>query len=422
MNKTPRSDNSAAEYVPVADLRPWVKNPRKNDPAVKAVADSIRRFGFGAPLLARRENGEIIAGHTRLKAAVKLGLAEVPVRYLDLSEAEAHALALADNKVGEIAEWDDDTLANVLRELEEQGAALDGLGFSDAELKKLLATADHPDDDESEEPLPVPEEDEAVSVLGEVYELGPHRLVCGDSRDAEAWAKLLPDGEKLRMVWTDPPYGVAVNAVESVEEAERLHRRRDGKVVLNDVLTPEELAALLRGALGLASAHGVPGAAWYVASPPGPLFGVFGSVLHEMGVWRHTLIWSKDVFAFGRSDMHYRHEPIFYGWTPGAGHYWCGRRDIDSVFEVPRPKRSKDHPTMKPVKLVRQHIEHSSEPGWIVGEPFGGSGTTLIASACTGRVARLIELSPAYCDVIRRRWTRWARANGQDPGAGALDG
>lgn len=183
MNKTPRSDNSAAEYVPVADLRPWVKNPRKNDSAVKAVADSIRRFGFGAPLLARRENGEIIAGHTRLKAAVKLGLAEVPVRYLDLSESEAHALALADNKVGELAEWDDAALAEVLRGLADADASMEALGFTDDEIKALIGdSALHDPDDAPDQSgdlieafqvlITCKNEDEQAALLERLYEEG----------------------------------------------------------------------------------------------------------------------------------------------------------------------------------------------------------------------------------------------------------
>jgi ParB-like chromosome segregation protein Spo0J len=280
---------AAAEYVPVEALRPWVKNPRRNDPAVAAVTDSIKRFGFGAPILARRENGEVIAGHTRLKAAVRLGLKEVPVRYLDLDEREAHALALADNKVGELAEWDDEMLANVLREMAEDGASLDGLGFDDAELKRLLATADHPDDDDSEEPLPLPEPDKAQSVAGEVYQLGPHRLVCGDSRDAEVWAKLLLDGERLRMGWTDPPYGVAY-----------VGKTKDALTIENDALSAEQLAQLLRDSLGMAVAQCTQGAAWYVAAPAGPLHNTFGAVLIELDVWKRSLVWVKDVFVLGR--------------------------------------------------------------------------------------------------------------------------
>ena len=148
---------------------------------------------------------------------------------------------------------------------------------------------------------------------------------------------------------------------------------------------------------------------------------MYGEVLIALDVWRRSLIWLKDIFAFGRGDYHYRHEPIFYGWRPGAAHYFIDDRTQDTVLEFPRPKRSEEHPTMKPVALVERCLMNSSRAGEMVLDPFGGSGTTLIACAQTGRVARLIELDPGYCDVIRRRWTRWAKANNQDPGPGALE-
>lgn len=400
----------AAEMVPIERLKPWVKNPRKNDKAVRAVADSIARFGFANPILARREDGRVIAGHTRLKAAILLGLAEAPVRYLDLGEEEADALALADNRLGELAEWDDAALAEILQGL---GDRRKGLGWTEDDIAEILAGAALPDDGDEAPPVPA----EAVSVLGEVYELGPHRLTCGDSTDPAVWARLL-GGERIRMIWTDPPYGVAVNS-GTPEQNAAAHRRTDGLLVQNDDLTPEALRALLDAVFGAARAACDPGAAWYVAAPAGPLFAVFGAALGD--IWRHTLIWKKDVFAFGRSDYHYCHEPIFYGWVDGGPHHFADDRTQHTVMEFARPKKSTEHPTMKPIPLVRKCIVNSSRPGWIVGDPFGGSGTTLLAAACEGRIARLIELDPRYCDVIRRRWTKWARENNQEVGSGGLE-
>lgn len=393
----------AAEWVPIGLLLPWVKNPRKNDPAVASVAESIRMFGFGAPLVARRENHEVIAGHTRLKAAKVLGLKSVPVRYLDLSEDQAHKLALADNKLGEIAEWDKLGLAALLGEMGEAEAAL--VGFSSDEFSKLLEGADAVNGDD-DDPLDLPEK--PVSKPGMVYELGPHRLACGDATDPAIWAKLLGD-EKLQIVWTDPPYGV-----DYVGKTKRALK------IQNDALTEDGLRDLLRKSLGAAAANCTPGASWYVASPAGPLFGVFGAVLSELGIWRHTLVWVKDVFVMGRCDYHYRHEPIFYGWEPSGTHQWCGARNLDTVLEVPRPKRSTEHPTMKPPELIQECLRNSSLQGQLVGDPFGGSGSTLIAAAREGRRARLIELDPRYCDVIRRRWTSFAESGGVAPGSGAL--
>ena len=405
---------SAAEWVAIDSIQPWSGNPRRNDHAVADVAASIERFGFGAPMLARLEDRSVIAGHTRLKAAAKLGLAEVPVRFLDLDEGEARALAIADNRLGELADWDDEMLAEVLRDLDAQGADLDSLGWDPDELAELLGFAAVDGDDEDATPLPLPEVPH--SVAGEVYELGSHRLACGDSTDAAAWAALLLS-ERLQAVWTDPPYGVSY-----------VGKTADALTIENDRVSDQGLAELLRGSLGAAMEHSEPGAPYYVAAPAGPKGMPFAQVLHSLGLFRQRLIWVKDAFVLGHSDYHYRHEDIYYGFVPAKGRLgrggkgWYGDNAQQSVFEVPRPKRSTEHPTMKPVALIQQQLENSSQHGWLVGDPFGGSGSTLIAAAASGRRARLLELDPRYCDVIRRRWTRWAAEHEHDPGPGALDG
>jgi site-specific DNA-methyltransferase (adenine-specific) len=232
---------------------------------------------------------------------------------------------------------------------------------------------------------------------------------------------LLMGQERLQMVWTDPPYGVAiVGGNHSLSPEERA--AKGGKSIQNDALKPAELEQFLRDALGIAAAHCKPGASWYVAAPQMvEMFSVFIGVLKELEIAKHILQWVKNSLVMGRSDYHYRHEPIFYGWTPGAAHYFVDERTHDSVLEFNRPTKSTDHPTMKPVELVAYCINNSSKPGWLVGEPFGGSGTTLIAAAQTGRIARVIELDPRYCDVIRRRWTRWAKEHGKTVGRGALE-
>lgn len=395
----------AAEYVDPRSLVPWAQNPRHNDEAVPGVVESIRRFGFASPIIARRENREVVAGHTRLKAALSMGLELVPVRWTDLDADEAHALALADNKLTEAAEWDEETLAEVMAQLGDAGTPTTGLGWTSDELAALLnpPVADpQGDPDDAPEP-PV----EPVSRAGEVYELGPHRLLCGDSTDAGSWGRVLLDGERLQMVWTDPPYGVSY-----------VGKTKDALTIENDDLDPDGLRKFLVTSLGAARDVCEAGSAWYIAGQDLPHFGL---ALHDIGVWRQTLVWVKDSFVLGRKDYNYRAEPIFYGWAPGGAHKWFGDGTADSVLEFPKPKRNGEHPTMKPVDLVRHCIRNSSKPGWLVGEPFGGSGTTLIASAIEGRIARVIELDPRYCDVIRRRWTKWARENNVDPGPGALD-
>lgn len=448
---------ASAVYMHLDELRPNPRNPRAHGDEVKRLARTILRTTWGAPIIAQASTRRIIGGHGRLEAArlILAGLevdgilrggadhrfdrdapepGMVPVRLVDVSDAEADAMTLADNAVA--LQGHDDAAAVVAMAtaaFERDAPTMVDMGFGGADLDRLIreagdavlagagAGAGMEGDDEEPEQSGVDSaaaDAAADSCPGEVYELGPHRLVCGDSRDPAAWEKLLPSGERLQMVWTDPPYGVAYVGGNTDPRAADY---QSGDVVENDALDEVQLADLLRAAFGGIVTHTSPGAAWYVAAPPGPLLGVFGAELRSLDVWRHTLIWVKQRFNFGRSDYHYRHEPIFYGWTPGGPHYFVDDRTQDSVLEFDRPSRSPEHPTMKPVALVRKCIENSSKPGWLVGDPFGGSGTTLIACAESGRVARVIELAPRYCDVIRRRWTRYARENDIDPGPGALD-
>jgi site-specific DNA-methyltransferase (adenine-specific) len=401
----------AAVWEPLTALKPWAANPRDNSKAVAEVAKSIRRFGWGAPIVANKRDGEIIAGHTRFAAAERLKLDQVPVRWLDLDPADAHALALADNKVGEVATWDDATLANVLRELREADESLLGdTGFSDEEIANLLGEVTPTVLEPEGEPPELDEQGPVHSVLGEVYQLGPHRLMCGDSTSVDAVERLMA-GEKAVCLWTDPPYGVAY-----------VGKTKDALQIENDRLNSDQLTDFLRSAFNCALTATAPGAAWYVAAPAGPLHHCFSTVLLEIGAWRQTLNWIKSSMVLGRSDYHYQHEPIFYGWNPAGPHKWSSDRKQTTVLKFDKPSRNGEHPTMKPVELVEYCIGNNTDAGDLVLDLFGGSGTTLIASAQTKRVARLMELDPRYCDVIRRRWTRWAKANGVDAGSGALDG
>lgn len=383
---------AAAEWVETMSLRPWAENPRQNDDAVKPVMESIKRFGFAAPIVARAADREIIAGHTRWRAAQALGLPRVPVRFVDLDPADAHLLALADNKLNEKAEWDDAAVARILSEFSLDDAALAGWDQKelDALADSLIDEGDQPVEEDEPPPVPV----EAVTKPGDLYELGEHRLLCGDSTVAKDVERVLA-GRQADIVWTDPPYGVAY-----------VGKTKDALTIENDALDAASLREFLGKALGLACKHSKPGAAWYVAAPSGDLFAEFGYVLgrEQLGIWKHTLVWVKDVFVLGRADYHYKHESIFYGWKPGGGHYFVADRTQDTVWEIPRPKRNAEHPTMKPVELVARALRNSSRKGDLVFEPFGGSGTTLIAAEQTGRVAAVIEKSPQYCDVIVKRW------------------
>lgn len=407
---------------PIAWFKPDPKNARKHSTRnVKAIADSLRMFGQQKPVVAL-EDGTVIAGNGTLEAAKSLGMPDLAcVVFADAEKARA--FAIADNRTAELAEWDVDALTSSLKDLVESGVLIEDVGFSADESVKVVGVKNHNRiigsngaDDVNE----TPESKDAVSKRGEVYELGPHRLVCGDVRDAETLRALL-ENKKVDCVWTDPPYGVSyVGGKHEVSSPEE--RKKSGGLTLsNDELTPDGLEDFLRDALGKVHSVTRSGASWYVCAPSGPHSFQFSKVLLELGVFRQLLTWVKSSLVLGRSNYHYRHELVFYGWTDGAGHYFTDDRTRDSVLEFDRPSRNKEHPTMKPVELIEQCLFDATKPGWVVLDPFGGSGSTLMACHNTGRVARLSEIEPRYADVIRRRWTRAALAEGIDPGSGALE-
>ncbi len=396
------TQSPAAEWVKVADLKPWAKNPRKNDKAVKKVVESIRAFGFGAPILARAENREVIAGHTRLKAAQELGMTEVPVRYLDLDEAHAHSLALADNKLGELAAWDDALLSSALADIMASSVDVATSGFAEHELQKLLASEDasRADSGEALESAPAKLHAKWKTKLGQTWFIpsltvrgGAHRLVCGSSLDATDVVRLM-DGERADMMWTDPPYGVSY-----------VGKTGDALEIDNDKMSPEALRTFLETCFTVAPLKA--GAAWYISHPAVGISLQFRLAVDAVGwLYRQGLVWVKDSMVLGRSDYHYKHEPIIFGYTPGGvgrrgrgSDQWHGGNAEVSVFEVDRPKVNELHPTMKPVDLVARMVRNSSAPGAVVYEPFSGSGSTMLACESTGRLCRAIELDPKYVAV-----------------------
>ncbi len=386
---------------PLERLIDYARNPRKNDHAVDKVAAAIKEFGFRVPIVAKSD-GLVVDGHLRLKAARKLGLAEVPVVLADdLTDAQVKAFRISVNRMAELAEWDSELLALELGELGELGFDLELTGFSEDEANALTPeiVEGKTDPDEAPEPPAKPR-----SVLGDVWLLGKHRVMCGDSTSIDAVEALMA-GAMADLVWTDPPYGVNMASVnESLAKVGKASKTRAQHGLENDDLNDDELTDFLRASLGAAFANCRDGAAWYVAAPAGPLFHCFGTVLKDLDVWRHTLNWIKSSFVLGRSDYHYQHEPIFYGWKPGAAHVWASDRKQSTTLNFDKPSRNGEHPTMKPVELVEYCIGNSSNRGDVVLEPFGGSGTTLIACEKTGRIARLMELDPRYVDVIVKRW------------------
>ncbi|MEZ6017536.1 MAG: DNA methyltransferase, partial [Planctomycetota bacterium] len=365
-------------------------NARAHGPEnMAAIEASLARFGQAEPLVVHAGTGRVIGGNGRLAAMKRLGWTEADVVELDLEAVDATALGIALNRTGELAEWDDEALAKLLASLRDEGG-LDGVGFDEAELDELLAQFEDEEAIEDVEPGELPAT--PVTRAGDLWVLGEHRLLCGDSTDAASYERVLGD-ERADLVWTDPPYGVSyVGGTD------------DALTIQNDELQGDDLEGFLRDALTPAAAACKPGACWYVAAPAGPNFLPFAQVLSDLGIWRQTLVWVKDSLVLGRSDYHYRHEALFYGWTPGAAHQPPPTRDRDTIWECPRPKASPDHPTTKPTALVVRAIENSSKRGAIVLDAFCGAGTTILAAEQTKRRARGIELDSKYCDVIVRRW------------------
>lgn len=398
---------TAAEYIDINQLKPWDKNPRKNDHAVSEVKQSIERFGFSSPIIARKSDNVIIAGHTRWKAAKEIGLKEVPVRFMDLDVVDSQLLAIADNKLNERADWDDDLLEQVLQDL--AGEDLSGIGFDDNELQDIIDKISDTEPKEENEDLPELEE-EVHSKEGEIYELGPHRLLCGDSTKKENWDLLL-DGEKVDMIFTDPPYGVSY-----------IGKTADKMTIQNDDLTGDNLYLFLKDCFNCLYENLKAGGVIYVACPPSPnLKYYFEKPLLELNVVRHSLVWVKQTFVLGRSDYNYQHEDILYGWKEGAAHYFIDDHSKSTTLHYDKPSRNPIHPTMKPIELIEELIKNSSRRKEIIADSFGGSGSTLIAADKQNRYARLIELDPKYCDAIRRRWTRYAKDNGLEVGSGGLE-
>lgn len=406
----PRAAKAVSEYdlppaiwVETQKLKPWAKNPRKNDHAVDKVCASITRWGFGAPLIARRENGEIIAGHTRLKAALKLKLKMVPVRYLDLSEEQAHQLALADNKLGEEASWDDQALIDILSAWSPQDRDLAGWSDKDmAALERAAGVGGDVKEDAAPEPPANP-----ITKLGDIWRLGRHVLICGDSTDPTTHLKLrMLNGERaFGLMVTDPPYGVSVTGGTHDPRDPNYRKGPDRKTIENDELTGAALERFLRDAFTGAAAVLTPGASWYVWYA-GTESQAFLSAAEVLGGFKHQLVWVKPNFVFGRSDYHYRHEPCLYGWTPGQGHAWLGGRKQSSVFDLPRDDAVGElkHPTVKPVGLYAISIRnHLGTDGTLI-DPFSGSGPAFSAAEQLERSCYGIELSPGYCDVIVERW------------------
>ncbi|MGH1471593.1 MAG: site-specific DNA-methyltransferase [Cellvibrionaceae bacterium] len=383
----------SVEHWSLQRLIPYAKNARTHDDTqVSQIAGSIAEFGFVNPILVGDDN-IIIAGHGRLMAAQQLGLDTVPVIVLHhLTEAQRRALVIADNKIAENAGWNDELLKLELEELGDLGFDLDVIGFSDEELDELLGNDEQSGESDEDD---IPEvEDEPVSRHGDVWILGDHRLLCGDSTSKQDLDKLM-SGELADMAFTDPPYNVDYG-----NNAKDKMRGKDRRI-MNDNLGDDFYQFLKDALTNLLS---VTKGACYIAMSSSELDTLQKAFRDAGGKWSTFIVWAKNTFTLGRSDYQRQYEPILYGWREGNDHFWCGARDQGDVWFFNKPVKNDLHPTMKPVELVERALRNSSKSRDIVLDLFGGSGSTLIACEKTGRAARLIELDPKYVDVIIRRW------------------
>ena len=387
------------EYRSIDLLIPYARNAKQHsENQIAQIAASIREFGWGAPILVDSRNN-VVAGHGRLLAARQLGLSEVPVVPLDhLTDIQRRALILADNKIGENASWETELLALELAELKDSGVDLSITGFSQEEWAQLLA-GEEPNNDGATDDDAIPAVEEvAISREGDVWQLGSHRLLCGDATDPVSYTRLM--GESVAdMVFTDPPYNV--NYANSAKDK----MRGKDRAILNDNLGAGFRDFLL-SALKPLIAHCRGGI--YIAMSSSELDTLQSAFREAGGHWSTFIIWAKHTFTLGRADYQRQYEPILYGWPQGAERHWCGDRDQSDVWNIKKPQKNDLHPTMKPVELVERAIRNSSRPGNVILDPFGGSGTTLIAAEKSGRSARVMELDPKYVDVIVRRWQAWS--------------
>jgi len=385
------------ETVPVGSLELYPGNPRRGD--VSVIADSLRENEQYAPLVVQRSTRYVLAGNHTLKAAVSLGWPEIDVVFVDVDDQRARKILLSANRTAELPgpdgfRYDDDELVQLLSYLEDD---YEGTGWTAEDVDALIGAGEElpaggGDPDDAPEPPAEP-----VSSPGDLWRIGPHRLLVGDATDMAAVEAMLA-GDRCDCMWTDPPYGV-----------EYVGKTKNALTIRNDGAA--DLAGLLAGAWAVATAALKPGAAFYIAHPPGALYRTFGESIAEAGwIYRQGLVWVKNAMVLGHSDYHFKHEPVMFGYTDGSegrrgrgGNGWYGDDSQTSVFMIDKPPRSEDHPTMKPVSLVTAMLVNSCPPHGLVYEPFSGSGTTLIAAHSLGMRAAAVEIDARYADVTLKR-------------------
>ena len=385
------------EQWPIEKLVPYAKNSRTHsEEQVAQIAASIREWGFTTAVLVD-ESGSIIAGHGRVMAARKLGMASLPVMVAaGWTDAQKRAYVIADNKLALNAGWDNELLALELGELGDLGFDLELVGFTDEEIAALMPVQGtdgltDPDDAPAVQENP-------VTVPGDVWVMGKHRLLCGDSTSVDDLTKLT-GGQLVDMWLTDPPYNVAVQGGNHGNP-----ERKNGLKIMNDKMPDDAFRQFLRDAYTAADMVMKSGAVFYIWHADSEGYNFRGAAKDAGWTVRQCLIWKKSSIVMGRQDYHWKHEPCLYGWKEGAGHLWAADRKQTTILEFDRPSRNGEHPTMKPVALFEYQMLNNTKGGDLVLDSFGGSGTTLIAAEKNGRTAMLMELDPRYCDVIVKRW------------------
>lgn len=360
------------------------RHPAKNLDSIKA---SLTRFGQQRPVLVN-DKGIIIAGNGTVMAAKALGWDHINIVRTALQGSEATAYAIADNRTAELAEWDDDALAQQLAALQIEDAELArAAGFTEKEIAALAEATVEVQEDEVPEPPADP-----ITKPGDLWLLGEHRLLCGDSTKAEDVARLM-DGNRADLMLTDPPYNVDYTG-----------KTKDALKVANDSMGDTDFRKFLVACFAAAFDTMKPGASFYVFHADSEGYNFRGAVRDCGQAVRQCLIWQKDVMVFGRQDYQWQHEPCLYGWKEGAAHGWYSDRKQTTLLRFDRPKRSEEHPTMKPVAMFAYLMGNSTAPQGLAYDPFLGSGTTLVAAEQLGRKCYGMEISPAYCDVIVKRW------------------
>lgn len=365
----------------VGEIIPYENNPRDNSEAIDKVAESIKRYGFKQAIVIDHA-GVIVVGHTRFEAAKALGMTEVPCVISELSDEENKEYRLVDNKTNEYAKWDFSKLSIELEDMD-----LDGFDF------EWGISADLDTEDVQEQEIPELSEDVSIIQLGDIIELGQHRLMCGDSTNADDVAKLM-NGEVADLLITDPPYNVD-------------YEGGTGLKIKNDNMADDKFQEFLFEAFQNANNSIRDGAVFYIWHADSNGYG-FRKACADVG-WqvRQCLIWAKNALVMGRQDYQWRHEPCLYGWKDGASHYFGGDRKQTTVLEFDKPKVNEFHPTMKPVELFSYQMQNSSKKGDKVLDVFGGSGTTIIAAEHLERKAYMMEFDPKYCDVIVKRYANF---------------